>query len=201
MSNLHSRNGIEFVLFAVKSDTKHHSKPVCMLTPSGKDFFSSVLKLESTTLLKQFEAFAINGVHGVLHNHEARKDNMKKTIRDTLRLQIQVLAEQTVRRLEFGHYEKRIVERYGIVIEGWTCPDFVSPSDFKKISQVQELFDAVNAGTCFAKKLSPTEHAARIASNKARYDRGELVYAKVKESSLGKRKERDEDEDDFAQSD
>jgi hypothetical protein len=80
----------------------------------------------------------------------------------------EILSGKKVPRLEFENYEKKIVEKLGIVIEGWTCPDFISPSHFKKVSQVEELYHAVNSGACKARKLTDLELAERKASNQAR---------------------------------
>jgi hypothetical protein len=71
---------------------------------------TTVTKVQPLTWVNQFEAFAINGIAGllhvliylptttdiinlfcsagVLHNHELRKDEMKGHIRETLRAQI-----------------------------------------------------------------------------------------------------------------
>lgn len=77
------------------------------------------------------------------------------------------------------------MEKLGVVIEGWTCPDFVSPSNFKLISQVEELYRAVNNGTCYVRKLDKAEHDKHILSNQARAALGEEVYGTKK----GKRAE------------
>jgi hypothetical protein len=67
-----------------------------------------------------------------------------------------------------------------VIIEGWTCPDFISPSHFKKVSQVEELYHAVNSGTCKARKLSDLELAKCKRSNQAHHALGEVVYGTVK---------------------
>jgi hypothetical protein len=92
--------------------------------------------------------------------------------------QIETLSGIPIQRLEFDHYEKKIVEKHGVVIVGWTCPDFVSPSAFKTIAQVEQLYDAVNLGLCKVEKLSSTAWADRKASNKSRHALGEDVYGK-----------------------
>ena len=129
---------------------------------------------------------------------------MKGHIRETLRKQIgmyssflsvfstahsdhvvETLSGKKCARLEFEHYEKKIVERLGVVIDGWTCPDFVSPSHFKKIAQVEELFNAVNSGDCKVRKLSDDELAARKLSNQTRHALGEAVYGTPKDTAAG----------------
>ena len=88
LTNLHKRDGIEFIMVCVRSSTRHLSKTVMFLTPAARGFLTSVTKVQPLTWANQFEAFAINGIAGVLHNHEQRKDSMKADIRKTLRSQI-----------------------------------------------------------------------------------------------------------------
>jgi hypothetical protein len=98
----------------------------------------------------------------------------------TTHLILEALSGTKIRRLEFAHYEKKLVEKHGVVIDGWTCSEFVSPSHFKKIEQVEELYNAVNSGTCKARKLSAVELAERKQSNQSRHALGEAVYAPTK---------------------
>jgi hypothetical protein len=88
LTNLHERNGVEFIMVCVRSSARHLSKTVTFLTPAGRNFLTSVTKVQPLTWVNQFEAFAINGIAGVVHSHELRKDSMKADIRETLRNQI-----------------------------------------------------------------------------------------------------------------
>lgn len=78
--------------------------------------------------------------------------------------------------MEYQNYERKIVEKHGIVIAGWTYESFTSPSNFKRVADIKILFDAVRAGTCKATKLSEDEWIARKLSNKMREEAGEDVY-------------------------
>jgi hypothetical protein len=80
---------------------------------------------------------------------------------------LETLSGHPINRLKFNNYEKKIVEKLGVVILGWTCPDFVLPSSFKTIAQVEQLYEAVNSGLCRAEKLTPTAWAEQKASNKS----------------------------------
>jgi hypothetical protein len=103
----------------------------------------------------------------------------------------EVLANDSTLRIEYLHNEKKLVEGKGIVIHGWTYSALVSPSNFKKLADITELYEAVREGRCKAIKLSTVDWNARIASNLARVARGELVYPPceaVTKKTLGKRK-------------
>ena len=62
--NLHFHDECEAILFVVKSNPKHHSKPVLLLTPKAETFYGTILAQEPKSFMTQFEAFAINGVTG-----------------------------------------------------------------------------------------------------------------------------------------
>lgn len=68
-------------------------------------------------------------------------------------------------RLEYAHFEKRIAEAKGIIITGWTYPEFVSPSYFKKLADIQTLYNAIRSGDCKAVKLSQQEWDDRVAAS------------------------------------
>ena len=62
--NFHFRDECEAILFVVKSNPKHHSKPVLLLTPKAETFYGTILAQELKSFMTQFEAFAINGITG-----------------------------------------------------------------------------------------------------------------------------------------
>ncbi|KIM81189.1 hypothetical protein PILCRDRAFT_504494 [Piloderma croceum F 1598] len=202
LQNLHYRCGIEIILYGVRGNPAHHSAPVLLMTPKAETFIGTVLGLKGSLVLTQFEAFALNGLTGVLRSHEERRNFMKSYISKTIKEQIQLLANDSTLRMEFRHYEKKIVEEKGIVITGWTYHKFVSPSDFKKLADIKELYDAIRAGTCKATQLSSEDWQARIVSNKLRAAHGEPVYApeppaskKRKTSACDAREEEEEEEE------
>jgi hypothetical protein len=88
LTNLHKRDGIEFIMVCVRSSTRHLLKTVMFLTPATRGFLTSITKVQPLTGVNQFEAFAINRIAGVLHNHKQHKDSMKADIRKTLHSQI-----------------------------------------------------------------------------------------------------------------
>lgn len=93
-------------------------------------------------------------------------------------------------RLEYKHFEKKMVEGKGIVMEGWTYPIITSPSNFKSLADIKRLHDAIRNGDCKAVKLSQQEWNSRVASNAMRMGMGEDVYSEAVHSkrSTGKRK-------------
>ena len=65
LQNIHQQSGIKYVLYAVKSSTRHQSVPVMLLSPGGSKFLSVVLQLEPADVTVKFKSFAISGIYGV----------------------------------------------------------------------------------------------------------------------------------------
>jgi hypothetical protein len=69
--------------------------------------------------------------------------------------------------MSYAKYERDIVDAYQVVIEGWTVKQFVSPSKWGSIMDLEILAEALvrkegDAGKrCFWRKLSAEEYEKR----------------------------------------
>ncbi|KAJ7306242.1 hypothetical protein DFH08DRAFT_660515, partial [Mycena albidolilacea] len=64
--------------------------------------------------------------------------------------------------MAYTWYEEDIVQRYNVVLVGWTPAKFVNPSELStSLEGLRTLLQALKDGKCFFKKLSPAEAAAR----------------------------------------
>lgn len=64
--------------------------------------------------------------------------------------------------MAYLHYERDIVIRYGIDLEGWTYPKFVNPSDMStSLLPLEKLYNALKEGTCKFIELTPEAKRAR----------------------------------------
>ena len=59
-----------------------------------------------------------------------------------------------------------------------------SPPHFKKIAQVEELFNAVNSSDCKVRKLSDNELVAQKLSNQTHHTLGGAVYGTPKDTAV-----------------
>ncbi|KAJ6456758.1 hypothetical protein C8R45DRAFT_791232, partial [Mycena sanguinolenta] len=65
-------------------------------------------------------------------------------------------------KMSYKWYEEDIVQKYNIVMEGWTAPRFVNPSELSTSpSALRTLNEAVKSGSCAFWKMLPAEAAAR----------------------------------------
>lgn len=79
--------------------------------------------------------------------------------------------------MNYTNYERKIVERFSIALTGWPFDGPVkNPANLGGRAALGKLLNALESETCTWVKLTATELAARVASNKARQARGEQVY-------------------------
>ncbi|KAJ6565109.1 hypothetical protein B0H10DRAFT_2239151 [Mycena sp. CBHHK59/15] len=59
-------------------------------------------------------------------------------------------------------YEEDVVQKYGILLEGWTGIPFGNPSELStSLTSLGKLLDALKTGACRFRKLSPAKAAQR----------------------------------------
>jgi hypothetical protein len=57
--------------------------------------------------------------------------------------------------MQYISYDEAIVQRYGVLLEGWTFDRFVNPSELStSLPPLQKLFDALNDSSCKFVKLT-----------------------------------------------
>ena len=77
--------------------------------------------------------------------------------------------------MQYVNYEEAIVQRYGIVLEGWTFARFVNPSELSTaLPPLQKLLDALNDGSCKFVKLTREQRKAREKEYREKVVTGEI---------------------------
>jgi hypothetical protein len=86
--------------------------------------------------------------------------------------------------MQYSRYEEDIVQRYGIVLEGWTYENLVNPSELSSsLPPLTILLEALKSGDCKFVKLSAAERKEREAAYQAKIASGEVVLVKRKHRS------------------
>jgi hypothetical protein len=78
--------------------------------------------------------------------------------------------------MDYDNYEKKIVEAYGVVLEGWPMGKIQNPGKLGGHAEITKLLDSLQEGTCHWKKLTAEELRDRIKDNKERAAAGEEIY-------------------------
>jgi hypothetical protein len=100
--------------------------------------------------------------------------------------------------MQYVNYEEAIVQRYSIVLEGWTFARFVNPSKLSTaLPPLQKLLNALNDGSCKFVKLTREQRKAckkeycekvvtreiQVPEQKTRKDAGQKRKRKVSKST------------------
>jgi hypothetical protein len=80
--------------------------------------------------------------------------------------------------MNYRNYEAKIVEKYGVEIQGWPTskPGICNPATLGGRAQLEKLLAALESGKCHWVVLSDGELDERKKQNQAREERGEQVY-------------------------
>jgi hypothetical protein len=101
--------------------------------------------------------------------------------------------------MNYDNYERAIVETYSVDLQGFPSGTVKNPGKLSKRKDIQQLLALLEGGGCAWVRLSDRELELRVASNKAREKRGDLVYKARKKSSRVYKKSAeiiDDDDDD-----
>jgi hypothetical protein len=77
--------------------------------------------------------------------------------------------------MQYVNYEEAIVQRYGIVLEGWTFARFVNPSELSTaLPPLQKLLDTLNDRSCKFVKLTREQCKAHEKEYREKVVTGEI---------------------------
>ena len=78
--------------------------------------------------------------------------------------------------MNYSHYEAKIVESFGVALEGWPLPGHVSNPGNLNSNDMNTLWKALNRGMCKWVALTPEELSACKIDNQHCAANGEEVY-------------------------
>ena len=92
--------------------------------------------------------------------------------------------------MNYGNYERKIIEHFGAELIGWPHDllPVCNPAQLGGRDRVQKLLSALTTKVCHWKKLSEEDTRRRIILNNERHARGEQVYKPRKKTSQGTKK-------------
>ena len=67
--------------------------------------------------------------------------------------------------MSYHQYEKKVVQRYGVELVGWTSPKLVAPSHLgRSVPQLKDLLDALMSGACHLQRLTNAQLKERVGA-------------------------------------
>lgn len=92
--------------------------------------------------------------------------------------------------MQYANYEVDIVQRYGIVLQGWTYENLVNPSELStSLPPLRALLSAIEDGTCKFVKLTSAQAKERQDAYDAKVLSGEIIpRSRKRRSDAGSKK-------------
>ncbi|KAG1738869.1 uncharacterized protein EDB91DRAFT_1054381 [Suillus paluster] len=120
-------------------------------TDDAADFWEDVLDLMLNDVARKFDQL-------VCSQGKSTLENMQKQVGRLILSGLRQMTGKDNIGMNYPNYIKSIVLSYSIVLDGWpaTIP-FTSPWNIHTVCEIQELRDALKAGTCAWKRLTKTE--------------------------------------------
>jgi hypothetical protein len=84
--------------------------------------------------------------------------------------------------INYRNYELQIVEKYGVILDGFPLPKVVNPEQAGSRKDLEKVLRSLKDGTCKWVKLSDDELEARVERNRNRRldEQGESLYHRRK---------------------
>lgn len=201
IDGLKLRVGIEGFFCIVRNTTAYHTQPQWFFTSNQLEKYMP-LAAKNWSLHNvgtKLEAFAIAGcdpiselfIHSVfiimhsIHFHRAidmcntskkKADYYKMAIREKIQTMLIDITGNPTATMQYSRYEQDIVQRYGIVLEGWTYETLVNPSELStSLPPLCALYNALTDGTCKFVKLTLAQKKEREEAHQAKIASGESI--------------------------
>ncbi|GBE84240.1 hypothetical protein SCP_0602180 [Sparassis crispa] len=149
------------------------------------------------------EAFAVASCDfmSFLRTSKSKADWLKGEIRDKINTMLVEITRNSKAVMNYVNYERDIVLKYGITLQGWTHEKWANPSDLSTSPPpLRTLLAALESGTCKFEQLTSEELKKRTEEYDQKVAAGEAVARKKRKDTGGKhagmrRKHRAEAED------
>ncbi|KAH9847641.1 hypothetical protein C2E23DRAFT_711718, partial [Lenzites betulinus] len=162
LEHLHARTGIEALLFITRSTTSSYVQPFAFHT-SGRlaEFVHALTNSNMSEFALKMEGYCLSGIQGVANNYVQGLVALKKDAASLINQKFQdVCVRAPTARLYYVNFEKRITERFGVVIENWPLKRFCSPGDICSRPELDVLISSWTSGSARFRSMSDSEWEA-----------------------------------------
>ncbi|KAF8151053.1 hypothetical protein B0H34DRAFT_862538 [Crassisporium funariophilum] len=197
---LKGRVGIEAFVCFVRNTADFHMQPQWVFTdPALEEYMKIAVPIrkpwDTAEVGAKLEAFAIAGCNNLnlLCTSKQKADHLRSEIREKITGMLATITGNPTAIMQYSNYKEGIVQRYGVVLEGWTYETLVNPSQLStSLPNLQKLLDAINAGTCRFIKLSALELKARWQKHEKQIEDGVTPPPKARKqhSNMGSKRKK-----------
>ncbi|KAI0692611.1 hypothetical protein BC835DRAFT_1247004, partial [Cytidiella melzeri] len=159
LENLFNRTGVEFLLFASRSDSSAFMHPMSWSTGDHIDeYFQMTFKKSTGQFAGMLECFLLSGLEGTVKTYQNELMELKQKTAKLIFEKLETAAHpHKVSRMFYSDFHHHITEKYGIIIENWPLSVFTSPGNIGSRIELNTLFNAWESGATRFRRLTPAE--------------------------------------------
>ncbi|GBE84395.1 hypothetical protein SCP_0603740 [Sparassis crispa] len=206
LHGLKCRVGVEGFFCLVRNTTDFHMPPRWYFSSQELDkYLRGAIKKgwDPANIGALAEALAVASCDfmSFLRTSKSKADWLKGEIRDKINTMLVEITGNSKAVMNYVNYERDIVLKYGITLQGWTHEKWANPSDLStSLLPLRTLLAALESGTCKFEQLTSEELKKRTEEYDQKVAAGEAVARKKRKDTGGKhagmrRKHRVEAED------
>ncbi|KAF8834718.1 hypothetical protein BDN67DRAFT_872571, partial [Paxillus ammoniavirescens] len=176
LNNLKSHTGVETILYTTRGMTDLPLWGIPFATEGVEDFMGMVMGVDTQDLVSKMEGFAVQGIRGVVKNHQQHVSQVRAAIREIINHKLQEVTRDPKAKMQWTHYFHNVVQRYMAVIIDW--PDSVPFANLSNasssLSQLEILLHKWEMGTIYWKTLAEGEYNKLLQKRNEQLESGEL---------------------------
>lgn len=163
---MHQQHGFHFVFIAVRSSVTSYLKPHVSVTEDAENFFRLMTKQDPEKWAIRLESFCIGGLHALIQNDIATSGDLRGDIRKELGAKLAEVTGDPNAVMCYANYERDIVQKYRVVLEGWPFPVIRNLSEESASNSVlAKLLHSLRTDACYFRKLSDLELSQRLSAS------------------------------------
>ncbi|KIY53201.1 hypothetical protein FISHEDRAFT_69060 [Fistulina hepatica ATCC 64428] len=180
------RIGVDGFMVAISNDVGFEPKPFIYFSEEEieKYMTMAVKKWDSTRVAVLVQAFASAGcdVANLTKTSQEKARYIKAEIVQRMNSALEETTGKPDARMEYVHYQSRIVQGLSVVLEGWPLDKLEQPSRLgNSLVLLQKVRDALKDGSCHFRKINKEEKDRLYREWKLKVANGDLVEPTHKE--------------------
>ncbi|KAH7904733.1 hypothetical protein BJ138DRAFT_979063, partial [Hygrophoropsis aurantiaca] len=193
LNSLHSRTGVETILFATRGSTDLPLRTISFTTPGVKDFMDTAMGIETNDFVTRLEGYAVQGIKGAAKNHQQRVSAVRGDLRKEILDQLRATSGDPTAKMQWKYYLQNVVQEYMVQIVGWPNDiPFANLSDISSaLPDLQSLLRKWKSGVIRWEKVSDEELKRLMEEHDAKIENGEIEDPRRRtRSDKGKRRQK-----------
>ncbi|QRV88507.1 hypothetical protein RhiJN_16525 [Ceratobasidium sp. AG-Ba] len=190
--SLEHQHNIQFVFAAARGSMQSYFEPYVFITETASAFWNVSIPDKEDRWAQRLEGFCVGGVKELLAKDKLSNSDLLERIRDMLAQKLVQVTNDPKAKMVYARFEQDVVNKYGVVLEGWPFPTLRNLSDERPSNaKLMQLYRDLLESKCYFRKLTSEEIATRDAisigpnTNRAKQPRGANMVATTSNSASG----------------